>query len=78
VSERLEFVKRWLDGERVVDLCREFGISRKTAYNMRGRYEELGPRGLFDISRARKTQSRRTPPVVEQAVLALRIRRGGR
>jgi hypothetical protein len=29
VSERLEFVKRWQDGERVSDLCREFGISRK-------------------------------------------------
>jgi transposase-like protein len=26
------FVKRWLEGERVTDICREFGISRKTAY----------------------------------------------
>jgi len=74
VSERLEFVKRWLDGERVVDLCREFGISRKTGYKIRARYEELGPRGLFDLPRARKTQSRRTPPEVEQAVLAMRAK----
>lgn len=72
MSERLEFVKRWLDGERVVDLCREYGVSRKTAYKMRARYEELGPRGLFDLSRARKTQSRQTPPEVEQLVLSLR------
>lgn len=52
VSERLVLVKRWMDGERVVDLCREFGISRKTAYRMRARYEEFGARGLFDRGRA--------------------------
>ncbi len=72
VSERLEFVKRWLDGERVVDLCREYGVSRKTAYKMRARYEEFGAQGLFDVSRARKTQVRRTPPEVEAKVVALR------
>lgn len=56
----------------LVDLCREYGVSRKTAHKMRARYEELGPRGLFDLSRARKTQSRQTPPEVEQLVLSLR------
>ncbi len=75
MSERLEFVKRWLDGERVVDLCREYGVSRKTAYKMRARYDEFGPRGLFDVSRARKTQSRRTPPEIEKLVVALRMKR---
>jgi transposase InsO family protein len=74
VSERLEFVRRWLEGERVVDLCREFGISRKTAYKMRARYEEQGTRGLFDLSRARKTQGRRIPPEVEKTVLWLRAK----
>lgn len=72
VSERLEFVRRWIDGERVVDLCCEYGISRKTAYKMRARFEELGPRGLFDLSRARKTQKARTPPEVEKVVLHVR------
>jgi transposase InsO family protein len=72
VSERLAFVRRWLDGERVVDLCHEFGISRKTAYKMRARFEQLGPRGLFDLTRARKTQGLRTPAEVERAVLLVR------
>ena len=72
VSERLDFVRRWLDGERVVDLCHEFGISRKTAYKMRARFEELGPRGLFDLTRARKTQELRTPLEVEKVVLSVR------
>jgi hypothetical protein len=50
VSERLEFVRRWEEGERVVDLCHEFGISRKTDYKLRERYERLGARALFDRS----------------------------
>jgi putative transposase len=66
------FVKRWLDGERVADLCREFGISRKTAYKMRARYEEFGAQGLFDRPRARLTMASRTPPEVEKLALSVR------
>jgi Phage integrase, N-terminal SAM-like domain len=32
VEARLRFVARLLDGETMTDLCREFGISRKTGY----------------------------------------------
>lgn len=30
MDERLKFVARVLDGEKIAALCREFGISRKT------------------------------------------------
>ena len=30
VDERLRFIARLLDGEKMAGLCREFGISRKT------------------------------------------------
>jgi len=30
IDERLQFVARWLAGESMAELCREFGISRKT------------------------------------------------
>ncbi len=30
VEERLKFVVRLIDGEPMSDLCREFGVSRKT------------------------------------------------
>ena len=30
MEERLRFVARLLDGESMTDVCREFGISRKT------------------------------------------------
>jgi hypothetical protein len=34
VDERLQFVARLLDGEAMSEVCREFGISRKTGYNV--------------------------------------------
>jgi hypothetical protein len=30
VEERLRFIARLLDGEKMAGLCREFGIARKT------------------------------------------------
>lgn len=33
MEERLRFVARLLDGEKMAGLCREFGISRKTGFN---------------------------------------------
>ena len=38
-------------GDRTTDLCLEYGISRKTGYKFWDRYKELGPEGLFDVSR---------------------------
>jgi transposase-like protein len=32
MDERLRFVARLLDGEAMSDVCRDFGISRKTGY----------------------------------------------
>jgi hypothetical protein len=32
MDERLRFVAKLLDGEAITDICREFGISRKTGY----------------------------------------------
>ena len=40
VEERLRFVARLLDGETMTDVCREFGISRKTGYKIFDRYKE--------------------------------------
>ena len=33
-DERLRFVARLLDGEKMARLCAEFGISRKTGYKI--------------------------------------------
>ena len=34
MDERLRFVARLLDGEKMAALCREFDISRKTGYDL--------------------------------------------
>ena len=34
MDERLKFIARLLDGEKMAPLCCEFGISRKTGYKI--------------------------------------------
>jgi hypothetical protein len=39
-DERLRFVARLMDGEKMAPLCAEFGISRKTGYKIYDRYRQ--------------------------------------
>ncbi|OSI80998.1 helix-turn-helix domain-containing protein, partial [Bradyrhizobium canariense] len=50
MEERLRFVARLLDGEAMTDVCREFGVSRKTGYKIFDRYKEQGLAALSDRS----------------------------
>ena len=51
MDERLRFVARLLDGERMAGLYREFDISRQTGYKIYTRYKDCGIHGLTDRSR---------------------------
>jgi putative transposase len=51
MDERLKFIARLLDGEKMAVLCCQFGISRKTGYKTLTRYNEIGLEGLTDRSR---------------------------
>ena len=42
MDERLRFVARLLEGEKMSPLCNEFGISRVTGYKIFNRYKECG------------------------------------
>lgn len=56
VDQRTEFVLRVLRGaERFGDICREYGISRKTGYKWKERFVAEGLAGLTDESRRPKT-----------------------
>jgi putative transposase len=68
---RREFIRR-LANERLTDLCREYGISRKTGSKFKKRFEELGVTGLADRSHAAKVIPHRTSPEVEAVILAER------
>ena len=64
VTERMKFVSRLTDGEKMTDLCREFGISRKTGYKIWDRYRRVGLDGLKDQSRRPWSHPRKTPKEV--------------
>lgn len=72
VDLRTEFMRRLADNERISDLCREYGISRKTAYKFRKRFEQRGFVGLEDQSRAPHVIPHKTPPELEAVIVAER------
>ena len=72
MDERLRFVARRLDGEPMIELCREFGISRKTGYKIFGRYKESGLEALTDRSRRPWRYGNQLPQQVENAILTLK------
>ena len=74
MSERLEFVVlASAEGANVSELCRRFGVSRKTGYKWLSRYATEGSAGLADQSRRPLDSAGRTSAELEQRVLALRV-----
>jgi putative transposase len=72
MDERLRFVARFLEGEKMAVLCREFDISRKTGYKIVARYKDTGLEGLTDRSRRPYRQGCQLPAAVEALVLQLK------
>jgi putative transposase len=72
MDERLRFVARLLEGEKMAALCREFDISRKTGHKIFNRYRETGLEGLTDRSRRPYRQANRLPFQIEALVLQLK------
>jgi len=72
VDLRMEFMARLSRGERMTDLCVEYGVSRKTGHKLKRRYEELGVAGLEDQSRAPKHIPHRTSEEIVDLVVAER------
>ena len=72
MDERLKFVARLLDGEKMAGLCREFGISRKTGYKVFRRYRDYGLDGLTDRSRRPYRQANQLPFQVESRIVQLK------
>ena len=72
VDERLRFVARRLDGEKMAALCAEFGISRKTGYKIYDRYKDCGVEGLTDRSRRPYRHANQLPIAVETLIVALK------
>ena len=72
MDERLRFVARLLEGEKMAPLCAEFGISRKTGYKIFDRYKDCGVGAFSDRSRRPQRQANRLPPQLEAVIVRLK------
>jgi putative transposase len=72
MDERLRFIARLLEGEKMAALCREFDISRQTGHKFYKRYKDLGLEGLTDRSRRPYRQANRMPERVESLIVQIR------
>lgn len=70
MDERLRFVARLLEGEPMTDVCRAFGISRKTGYKLFARYRQDGPVALADRSRRPVRYANQLPAQVEGLIVS--------
>lgn len=72
MDERLRFVARLLEGEKMAVLCREFDISRKTGYKLFQRYKDCGLEGLTDRSRRPYRQANKLPVQIETLIVQIK------
>jgi transposase InsO family protein len=73
VTERVEFLELLTGGTVTMsELCRRFGISRKTGYKWRKRHEAGGRAELLDRSRRPLSSPCRTPQEIECLVVKFR------
>lgn len=69
---RKEFIERLLQGEKMSELCHQYGISRKTGYKFKERYLTEGASGLADRSRAPRQPGTKTPEDIEKKICAVK------
>ncbi len=72
MEERLRFVARRLEGEGMSELCREFGISRKTGYKIFNGYRDRGLEALCDRSRRPVRYANQLPEAIERMIVECR------
>lgn len=71
--QRLEFILACQSGEETItDICRRYGISRKTGYKWLNRFDPLILASLENRSRARHAQPDKLPPDVAECLLRFR------
>src|ERR1044071_7902158 len=66
------FAARLLDGEAMTEVCRDFGISRKTGYKIFDHYKEHGLEALSDRSRRPVRYANQLPQQVETLIVRLK------
>jgi transposase len=65
----MELMARLRRGDTLAELCREYGISRKTGNKFKKRFEQVGVSGLQDQSRAPRIIPHKTPPELVEMIV---------
>jgi len=72
MDEKIKFVARYMDGEKIAVLCREFEISRSTGHKIISRYKEHGLDAFKDLSRRPYRQANKLPFQLEKLIVSLK------
>jgi transposase InsO family protein len=72
MDERLRFVARLLEGEKMARVCREFGISRVTGHKLYNRFRACGLEAFKDRSRRPYRHANKLPYQVERTIIGLK------
>jgi len=72
-TEQIRFIRRWqVGGLTFVDLCRQYGVSRKTGYKRVHRFQAYSWEGLRDRNRTPRRHPNRTPRAVAERLIEAR------
>lgn len=72
MDEKLKFIARYLEGEKIAPLCREFGVSRTTGHKLIERYKMMGQCALVEQKRTPHRYANKLPIAVEALILDLK------
>jgi len=74
LSTRQAAIRLRLAGEKIESICQTLSRSEAWFHKWWRRYMEVGPEGLYDLTRANRCVVSRTPPHIERAVISIRRR----
>tara|TARA_B100001971_G_scaffold84647_1_gene78058 strand:+ start:174017 stop:174346 length:330 start_codon:yes stop_codon:yes gene_type:complete len=72
MDQKLKFIARLIEGEKMAPLCREFGITRPTGYKIWNRYKKMGEMALVEQKRTPHRYANALPVEVEALILSLK------
>lgn len=72
LDEKIKFIARLLNGEKLAPLCREFNISRKTGYQIWNKYLQFGQQAFIEQKRTPYRYANKLPVQIEMLILDLK------
>jgi len=75
MDQKIKLISQWKEGESITEICKDLGVSRKTAYKWINRYKDYEIDGLKDRSRAPHSHPNEVTLDVKNLLIAEKIKR---